>query len=135
MQIFLSYASADEGLARLISELLAQHGLNVWLAKDHIFPGDNWASVVGKALEESNVMVVLATKNYENSPWTRSELEFALANPNYEGRVIPLVFRDGGKPWFPLQLRAISLDLAAPSEAVAAIVQELSQKATLDAAS
>ncbi len=62
MQVFISYAAADEVLARGLSETLRKSGLDVW-DRTEILPGENWAEKVSKALRESQAMVVLLTPN------------------------------------------------------------------------
>ncbi|OYV78608.1 MAG: hypothetical protein B7Z73_19535 [Planctomycetia bacterium 21-64-5] len=62
MQVFISHASADRDLADRLSGKLRDAGIDVW-DPSSIFPGDNWALETGNALAQSEVMVVLYTKN------------------------------------------------------------------------
>ncbi len=93
MQVFISYAPKDGEFARSLSTQLAKRGLRVWLADDEIFPGDNVWSRIGEALETSRAMVVLLSPDSVRSENLRREIEFALGNPNYEGRVFPVLVR------------------------------------------
>ena len=61
MKVFISYAQQDAALAGRVAEALQGDGLEVWNAERNLLPGDNWAAEVGRALEESEAMVVLLT--------------------------------------------------------------------------
>jgi TIR domain len=93
MQVFISSVPKDGEFARSLSSQLSKRGLRVWLADDQIFPGDNIWSQIGEALETSQAMVVLLSPDSVSSENLRREIEFALGNPNYEGRVFPVVVR------------------------------------------
>ena len=60
---------------------------------------------VGRALEESEAMVVLLTPSAIGSRWVLREMEYALGAKNYSNRLIPVVVgdKDGlattGVPW------------------------------------
>jgi len=93
MQVFFSYVPKDEDFARSLSTQLMKRGLRVWMAEDQVFPGDNVWRRIGEALESSRAMVVLLSPDSVQSENLRREIEFALGNPNYEGRVFPVVVR------------------------------------------
>ena len=76
MQIFLSHSDANEVLARRVASALEQAGFTVWNAES-ILPGDNWATAVGKALESSELMVVLFTREAKDSPSLRRDVQYA----------------------------------------------------------
>lgn len=65
MQTFISHVNQDSKLAGILASQLAQSGFNVWNPEDAIEPGDNWATKLGQALDESDVMVVLYTRQRE----------------------------------------------------------------------
>lgn len=94
MQVFISHSYQDSPLARRVAEGLAEIGLSPWIAEDQIFPGDNWAEAVGRALNESDAMIGLITPASAGAPQVRQELGYALTNKAYEGRVVPLIVGD-----------------------------------------
>lgn len=94
MQIFISHSYHDSRLARRVAEGLAEAGFSPWLAEDQVFPGDNWAEAVGRALNESDAMIGIITPASASAPQVRQELGYALTNKAYEGRVIPLIVGD-----------------------------------------
>src|SRR6266487_333029 len=93
MKVFLSYASEDREVAKELASHLAKEKIEAWDPAEALFPGDNWALKIGKALEQSDAMVVLLSPNSVKSEWVLHELQYALSTPHYKGRVIPVVVR------------------------------------------
>jgi hypothetical protein len=100
MQIFLSYAQADEAFARALSSQLAKRGLSVWNRSDEVLPGDNIWLRIGEALKKSKAMIVLVSPDAMRSENVGREIKYALGDRNYEGRVFPVtVRRPSDVPW------------------------------------
>lgn len=105
MMVFISHAERDAPLAGRVAEALESDGLKVWNPEHSVLPGDNWAAEVGRALEESQAMVVLLTPDALDSRWVRWEIDYALGARNYRNRLIPVVvgereeLPDSGIPW------------------------------------
>lgn len=93
MQVFLSYSDADRDFARQLASQLSKRGLQVWDPGDQLFPGDNWPLKIGEALQESRAMVVLLSPDSMKSEWVRSEVLYAIGNPNYERKVFSVLVR------------------------------------------
>lgn len=93
MQVFLSYAPADEEFAKALSSQLTRRGLSVWAADEEILPGDNIWLRIGEALQNSKAMVVLVSPDSMRSEYVRHEIQFALGNANYQGRLFPVRVR------------------------------------------
>ena len=109
MKIFLSHARKDAALARQLVERLARKGFTVWMPEDKIEPGDNWAKKMGKALEDSEFMVILLTPKALESDSIRQDIEFAIMSRKYEGRVLtvfvgPMLQAGKDMPWILLKL-------------------------------
>jgi TIR domain len=106
MRVFLSYAQADEAFARSLSEQLTKLGLSVWSSHVEVFPGDNAWLRIGQALKKSNAMVVLVSPDSMRSENVRREIEYALGDPNYEGRLFPVQVRPTPNlPWILRKLK------------------------------
>ena len=99
MQVFISHSDSDSPLAARVSKALRKAGLQVWDPDVHILPGDNWPAEVGRALEESDAMVVLLTPNSVSSPHVKAEMAFALRSKSYRNRLIPVAV--GGRELLP----------------------------------
>src|SRR5712692_5774960 len=92
-QVFLSYASPDRELAAELAKRLGKEGYEVWFADGRLFPGDNWSLAIGKALEESDAIVVLLSPESVRSASVRREIEYALSSKQYKDRLIPVLVR------------------------------------------
>ena len=107
MQVFISHAAGDARLAQRIADRLRSCGLEVW-DESCILPGDNWGLKLAEALQTSDAMVVLLTKDSAASPNVSYEVGYALGNSEYRGRVVPVVAappRDPSESEIPWVLR------------------------------
>ncbi|MBI2820092.1 MAG: toll/interleukin-1 receptor domain-containing protein [Acidobacteria bacterium] len=93
MQVFLSYSDADRDFARRLASQLSKRGCEVWDPSEQLFPGDNWPLKIGEALKQSKAMVVLLSPDSMKSQWVRREIEYALGDRNYKGRLFPVLVR------------------------------------------
>ncbi len=120
MQVFISHASSDQQLAEKLAEGLRNAGVNVWDAYRSLYPGDNWALEIGKALDLSDVMVVLVTNHAYESRTVGQEVQYALTSGNYRGRVIPVLvnmatFETGHEvPWVLSRFEHVQVEGAPP---------------------
>jgi len=100
MKVFVSYSAEDRKVAKELSSQLAEAGYEPWDRAEALFPGDNWALQNGKALQESDAMVVLISPKSMKSDWVRHEIEYALGSPRFKGRLIPVVVKPTkDMPW------------------------------------
>jgi TIR domain-containing protein len=100
MHVFLSYDSADKDFAEQLASQLTKRGCEVWDPSDRLFPGDNWFLKIGQALRVSKGMVVLLSPDSMKSEWIHREIQYALGNRNYQGRVFPVLVRPTDEiPW------------------------------------
>ena len=116
MKIFLSHAARDSQLASRLADQLAHEGFAVWNAATEVTPGDNWASKIGRALDESDVIVVLITKGALESESLRGDIQYGLVAKKFENRLIPVlvgfVTFTAGKdvPWILLKMDPVYLE-------------------------
>ena len=130
MQIFLSYARSDEAFAKALSSQLTKRGLSVWSTDDEVLPGDNAWLRAGEALKNSKAMVVLVSPQSMRSEHVRREIEYALGDPNYEGRVFPVQVRPTQNiPWILRKFKTLDFDAkqraAKVSESIATALEQL----------
>lgn len=110
MKVFLSYAQSDREVAKELSRHLEEVGHKIWFADDALFPGQNIALEVGKALDKSEAMVVLLSPQALKSDWVRQEIEFALGAPQFRGRLIPVIVKPTADiPWILKKLPIVKL--------------------------
>jgi hypothetical protein len=115
MKVFISHSSKDEALTTKVVSSLEQAGLDVWYDQREIMPGDNWADKVAQGLRESDAMVVLFTPSALESDSMRRNIDYALTQKRFKGRLIPVLagpshqFRGWSIPWIFNHLPTISL--------------------------
>lgn len=90
MKVFISHAFTDSKLAKRVADTLREAGFQVW-DDTQMLPGENWAKSLGKALDESEAMVVLLTPSSVNSSNIAHEVGYALGKQEYKGRLIPVI--------------------------------------------
>jgi hypothetical protein len=132
MKVFISHAHTDEPLVKKVAAALEDAGLEVWDDTRETMPGDNWANKVAQALQESEAMVVLLTPDALRSNWVRRDIEYALGEPGYRKRLIPVFVGDPEEipnedvPWILWHLRIIKLaEHAKEEEGIRQIAQAL----------
>lgn len=128
MQIFLSYARADGAFAKALSSQLERRGFSVWSPAEHVLPGDNVWLETGEALKKSKAMVVLVSPDSMRSEHVRREIEFALGDPKYEGRLFPVRVRETPNvPWILRQFRTFDFGRSAArvSESIADALKQV----------
>ncbi len=102
LQVFISYSVTDIERARELAQALREVGLHPWFEADEVAPGDNWALMTGRALEESSALVAIISLEGGRSRQVNLDLSFSLLGKRYAGRVVPMLL-DGasldGVPW------------------------------------
>ncbi len=95
MQVFISHIEKDKDLAIDLGAELVRAGFAVWNPYEMIYPGDNWEKETGKALEESEIMVVLVTSASRRSEVVTRHVQFALtsSSSHYQARLVPVVVK------------------------------------------
>ena len=100
MNVFISYSEANKTLAQNLRSSLVKEGHSVPNFATDIAAGSNWHKELGKALEQSEAMVVLLTPESVNSSSVRSDIDYALSNPRFRNRLIPVMVRPTqAVPW------------------------------------
>lgn len=91
MKVFISHAETDAAAALRLAAALREVGLDPFVAEDEMYPGDNWAEVIGRGLAEAEAMIVLLSPESLRSPWVRNEIVHALGELRFKDRVLPMV--------------------------------------------
>ena len=103
--VFISYARADEKIAKTIIRLIERAGFGVWW--DGLIPsGERFSAKIGEALENSKAVVVLWSASSGGSNWVQDEAAFGRDHQ----RLVPISI-DGSEP--PLGFRQLqSVDVS-----------------------
>jgi hypothetical protein len=108
MKIFLSYSDVDEDFARELSGHLSRAGNEVLDPAQNLIGGQNWHLEIGRALDESDAFVVLVSPEAARSPWQRHEIDYALTQQRFEGRLVPVFLKPTPEaPWILQKLAHI----------------------------
>ena len=90
---FLSYAHEDKDFAERIARKLREEGIDVWIDKWEIQPGDSLIQkIFVEGLSECDIFLILLSCASVKSKWVKEELDFAMIK-KIEGvtRIIPLI--------------------------------------------
>lgn len=87
--VFISYSSQDERLARFVASHLQEEGVSVFLAALSLKPGDNWSKEIFKSLGASSWVLFLASRAACRSAYVQQELGVALAG---QKNIVPVVW-------------------------------------------
>jgi len=79
-QIFISYSSADKDIAFKVCDLIEKQGVSCWIAPRDITPGKNFGAEIVAAIREVEGMVLIFSKNANESIHVRNEIERAVHN-------------------------------------------------------
>jgi hypothetical protein len=89
MDIFISYSTKDEPIARFLHQHLTNEGMSVFLASASLQPGQLWPQEVLNALRTSSWVLFLASRAACSSPWVQQELGAALITKK---TLVPIVW-------------------------------------------
>lgn len=112
MKVFISYDQADAPLAKKVKDALELDGLKVY---GYIRDLPSIRDIVNQQLKDADAMVVLLTPEATNSMWVRAEIDYALGEKNFRGRLIPVLvgpperFPENSIPWILRRLKMIKI--------------------------
>ncbi len=90
-QIFISYKSVYAAFTEKLHDDLEAYGLDVWLDKRDIKPGEDWQESIGNALESCAIMIAVITPEAVESRIIQAEWNYFLSKD---------------KPVFPIMLKS-----------------------------
>jgi adenylate cyclase len=94
--VFISYARANEPVARMLADTLRAEGYQVW--RDDALPAHRpFADVIRERLEASRAVVVIWSEAAAKSHWVQSEADYArthskLVQVRIDGSALPMPF-------------------------------------------
>ena len=78
-KVYISYAKEDQELANRLYEDIQRHGIQPWLDKRDLQPGQNWEIEIKKAIKESSIFIaLLSTKSITKKGFIQKELRIAM---------------------------------------------------------
>jgi hypothetical protein len=79
-EIFITYSSKDQKVARIICTALEHRGLTCWISSRDVKPGQNFQEQIVRAIRAAKIMVLVFTANANNSNEIKKELALASQN-------------------------------------------------------
>src|SRR5215210_4494475 len=75
--VFLSYSTIDAAITEKICAAIESRGVRCWMAPRDVQPGTSYAQSIIEAINSSPVMVVVLSKNSDQSEQVQREVERA----------------------------------------------------------
>ena len=78
LKVFLSHAHADADAVRALYDRLVADGVDAWLDKEKLIPGQDWEREIRKAVREADVVIVCLSKQFNQRGYRQKEVRIAL---------------------------------------------------------
>ena len=93
LKVFLCHAHADRDSVRKLYTRLTQDGVDAWLDKEKLLPGQDWELEIRRAVREADVVVVCLSTQFNQAGFRQKEvrlaLDTAMEKPEGEIFIIP----------------------------------------------
>jgi TIR domain len=67
LKVFLCHARSDATAVRALYNRLVRDGVDAWIDKEKLLPGQDWELEIRKAVRESDVVVVCLSKQFNQA--------------------------------------------------------------------
>ena len=78
LKVFLCHADVDHKPVRALYDRLVADGVDAWLDKENILPGQAWDYEIRKAVRESDAILVCLSKQFNQAGYRQKEVRLAL---------------------------------------------------------
>src|SRR4051794_4549672 len=108
---FISHSAKDKSFARTLASKLRDYEVDVWIDHERIKFGDSILAKISEGLSNCDVILVVISFSYVQSPWCRAEYEPLLTKEIEAKRtlVIPVRIDDAEVPVMMSAKRYIDL--------------------------
>ncbi len=76
-----------------LAKRLRSDGLATWYSERHVIGAQQWHDEIGTALERCDWFAVVLSPSSVRSEWVKHELLYALGEPRYRRRIVPILHR------------------------------------------
>ncbi len=94
LKVFLCHAHSDKDAVKALYSRLTNDGVDAWLDKEKLLPGQDWELEIRKAVREADVVVVCLSKQFNQAGFRQKEvrlaLDTAMEKPEGEIFIIPV---------------------------------------------
>lgn len=80
LKVFLYHAPADKNEARDLYLRLIKNGVDAWLVKERLLPGQDWKHEIRRAIREADVVVVCLSGQFTQGDFRQKEVQTAFDN-------------------------------------------------------
>lgn len=89
LKVFLCHAHGDKEPVRRLYLSLVKDGIDAWLDKEKLIPGQDWRLEIEKAVHEADVVVVCLSRQFNQEGYRQKEVRLALdtAQEKPEGEI------------------------------------------------
>ena len=102
LKVFLCHAHSDAVAVHDLYRRLVRDGVDVWLDKESLLPGQDWKLEIRKAVRNANVVVVCLSKQFNQAGFRQVEvrlaIETAMEQPEGEIFIIPVRLEECDTP-------------------------------------
>ncbi len=78
LKVFLCHSHSDVEAVRFLYTRLTRDGVDAWLDKEKLLPGQDWELEIRKAVREADVVVVCLSKQFNQRGFRQKEVRLAL---------------------------------------------------------
>jgi hypothetical protein len=130
--VFLSHRSVDKVVVADVSRVLQHKGLDTWLDRERIVPGDSFVEEISRGLEQMTSFVLFWSSACVGAPWVERELSVAVMSLT-EKRIPILVVRLDEAPVPTIisdlhRIEAIGWESGEMATAIATAIQRREQR-------
>ena len=75
--VFISYSTKNQSMADEIASILRDNNIKFWMAPNSIPSTSNYLKEISKAIANVSILLLVLTKDAEDSPWVPSEVASA----------------------------------------------------------
>src|SRR5262245_25878246 len=125
-RVFVSYSHKDADAANRLARYLEQFGVDVWIDRTGLGPGDSIVGKIQDALQGIDGLVALLSTSSVASRWVKQEIEAMLSAElsGHSVKVFPVVLDECDVPLFLASRLTLNLRDPVDSEAVARVIAE-----------
>ncbi len=93
LKLFLCHSHSDREVVKALYNRLVKDGVDAWLDKEKLLPGQSWKIEIQRAVREADVVIVCHSNDFNQAGFRQSEVKWALdtamEKPRGEIFVIP----------------------------------------------
>jgi hypothetical protein len=90
VEVFLSHSAKDKRFLKWLVDVMRDHGVPVWFSEHGIRGAAQWHDEIGAALARCDWMIVVLSPAAIASRWVKREVTYAVEEPRFDGRIVPL---------------------------------------------